>query len=117
MTVLAMAVPVPPGATEALEQHLAEAIEHKDFDATLNGFGIQHESWHLQETPQGDLLILGFQADDPANMLEQFGKSQDELPVLQKKFLKETLGIDLTQPPPGPPPRLIFDWSSAANTA
>ena len=94
MPVLAMAVPVPPGATEALEQHISEAVKHKDFEATLDGFGIQHESWHLQETPQGDLLILVFQADDPADMLEQFGKSQDELPVWQKKFLKETLGID-----------------------
>ena len=110
MPVLAMAVPVPPGQTTALEQHIAEASEHPDFDKTLKGFGITHESWHIQETPQGDMLIQVFQADNPKEMLDAFGQSQDPLPVLQKQFLKETLGIDLSKPPPGPPPRIIFEW-------
>ena len=64
MPVLAMAIPVPPGKTTALEQHIAEAVEHEEFEETLKGFGITHESWHIQETPQGDLLILVFQSDN-----------------------------------------------------
>lgn len=110
MTVLAMAVPVPPGKTNALEQHLAEAIEHEDFEETLKGFGIAHESWHIQETPQGALLILVFDADDPYNMLREFSLSDKALPVMQKHFLRDTLGIDLSQPPPVPPSRIIFEW-------
>ena len=110
MTVLAMAVPVLPGKTKALEQHLAEAVKHEDFEETLKSFGILRETWHIQETPQGDLLILVFQADDPLSMLREFSQSEKELPVLQKNFLRETLGIDLSQPPPVPPSRLIFEW-------
>lgn len=110
MPVLAMALPVPPGKTQALEQHIAEAVEHEDFEDTLKGFGILHESWHIQETPQGDLLIMVFEADDPLAMLGEFSQSEKDLPVMQKAFLKETLGIDLTQPPPGPPSRAIFSW-------
>ena len=110
MPVLAMALPVPPGKTQALEQHIAEAVEHEDFEDTLKGFGILHESWHIQETPQGDLLIMVFEADDPLAMLGDFSQSEKDLPVMQKEFLKETLGIDLTQPPPGPPSRTIFSW-------
>jgi len=110
MPCLAMALPVPPGKTAALEQHIAEAVAHEDLDATLRGFGITHESWHIQETPQGDLLILVFQADDPLEMLKQYSLSQDALVVRQKQFLAETLGIDLSQPPPGPPSRSIFEW-------
>ena len=110
MPTLVMTVPVPPGQRTALEQHIAEASEHPDFDKTLKGFGISHESWHIQETPQGDMLIQVFQADNPNEMLAAFGQSQDPLPVLQKQFLKETLGIDLSEPPPGPPPRIIFEW-------
>jgi hypothetical protein len=56
------------------------------------------------------MLIQVFQADNPNEMLAAFGQSQDPLPVLQKQFLKETLGIDLSEPPPGPPPRIIFEW-------
>ena len=110
MTVMAMTVPVPPGKVEALEAHIAEAIEHEDLNKTLTGFGLEHESWHIQETPEGTLLILVFQCEDPPAMLEAFGKSDAPLPVMQKQFLKETLGIDLSQPPPGAPPRMIFDW-------
>ena len=110
MPVLAMAVPVPPGKTKALEQHIAEAVEQEDFEETLKGFGITHESWHIQETPQGDLLILVFDADDPYSMLREFSLSEQDLPVMQKNFLRETLGVDLSQPPPGPPSRVIFSW-------
>ena len=110
MPVLAMAVPVPPGKTKALEQHIAEAVEREDFEETLRGFGIAHESWHIQETPQGDLLILVFDADDPYTMLREFSLSEKDLPVMQKNFLRETLGVDLSQPPPGPPSRVIFNW-------
>ena len=110
MPVLAMAVPVPPGKSTALEQHIAEASQHPDFEKTLTGFGIQQESWHLQETPQGTLLILVFQSDDPNAMLQAFAQSQDPLPVLQRQFLKQTLGMDLSEPPPGPPPKTIFEW-------
>ena len=110
MSVLAMAVPIPPGKTKALEQHIAEAVGHEEFEDTLKGFGILHESWHVQETPQGDLLILVFQCDDPLSMLQEFSQSEKALPVMQKAFLTETLGIDLSQPPPGPPSRLLFEW-------
>ena len=110
MTVLAMAVPVPPGKVEALEAHIEEARQHADLDATLRGFGIEHESWHIQETPAGTLLILVFQCENPPAMLQAFGESEAPLPTMQKQFLKETLGMDLSQPPPGPPPRSIFDW-------
>jgi hypothetical protein len=110
MPVLAMALPVPPGKIQALEQHIAEAVDHPEFEDTLRGFGIQHESWHIQETPQGDLLILVFDAEDPYAMLGEYAASQKDLPLMQKQFLKETLGVDLSQPPPGPPPRSIFSW-------
>jgi len=54
----AIAVPIPPGKTKALEQHVTEATEHEDLEETLKGFGILHESRHIQEAPQGDMLIL-----------------------------------------------------------
>lgn len=110
MAVMAMAVPVPDGKVPALEAHILEARGRDDFDSTLRGFGIEHESWHVQETPGGTLLILVFQCDDPPAMMQAFGASDAPLPTLQRAFLKEALGMDLTEPPPGPPPRIIFNW-------
>jgi hypothetical protein len=110
MPTLSYAVPIPPGKTEALQQHIAEAAKRDDLDETFRGFGISRETWHLQETPQGDLLVLVFEAEDPLGMLEQFAKSEKELPTWQRQCLKEILGIDLSDPPPGPPSKLIFEW-------
>ena len=111
MPVLAMAVPIPPGKTEALEQHLADAKNHPDLDETFKGFGISRETWHVQETEQGDLLVLVFDADDPFAMLQEFARSNDDLPTWQRQSIREILGVDLSQSPPAPPSRLIFDWS------
>ena len=111
MPVLAMALPIPPGKTEALEQHLADAKNHPDLDATLKGFGIARETWHVQETEEGALLILVFDADDPFTMLQKYASSNDEVPAWQRQCIKEILGVDLSQAPPAPPSRLIFDWS------
>lgn len=110
MPILAMAVPVPPGKVTTLEQHIAEAMKREDIDDTLTGFGIRHESWHIQESPEGPLLIMVFDAEDPLAMLESFSRSQKDLPVWQRAFLKKALGIDLSEPPPGPPSRSIFNW-------
>ena len=107
MSVLARALPVPSGKAQALEDHIAEAREHEDFEKTLKGFGIEHESWHVQETPAGELV---FQYDDPPAMLQAFSQSKGTLPVMQNQFIKETLGVDLSQSLPGPRPKTIFEW-------
>ena len=44
MPILAYAVPIPPGKTEALLQHLTEAAEREDLDETFKGFGISGET-------------------------------------------------------------------------
>ena len=108
--VLAYGVPIPPGKTEALLEHLEEAKQREDLSQTFRGFGITRETWHLQETPQGDVLVLVFEAEDPLRMLAEFSQSQADLPVWQRQCLKEILGVDLSDPPPGPPSKLVFDW-------
>ena len=110
MPILAYAVPIPPGKTEALMEHLTEAAKRQDIDETFKGFGISRETWHLQETPQGEMLVLVFDAEDPLSMLKEFSQSQEDLPVWQRKCLKSILGVDLSEPPPGPPSKLIFEW-------
>ena len=110
MAILSFAIPVPPGKIKDLEQHLAEATKHEDLDEAFRSQGISRESWHLQQTPQGDLLILVFDCDDPLFMLKEYSESERPILVWQRKCLKDILGIDLSDPPPGPPSTLLFDW-------
>ena len=111
MSVLAMTLPIPEGELKALEDHIAEAKKRDDFEDTLRGFGLTHESWHVQSTPLGELLIMVFECDDPLSMLAEFSQSPKELPTWQRSVLKDLLGIDLSEPSPEPPSRVIFDWT------
>ena len=110
MAILSFAIPVPPGKIKDLEQHLAEAQKHEDLDEAFRSQGISRESWHLQQTPQGDLLIMVFECEDPLSMLKEYSESERPILVWQRKCLKDILGIDLSEPPPGPPSTLLFDW-------
>ena len=63
---------------------------------------ILKESWHLQQTPQGDLLLAYIESPDFANALSLFSQSQDEFDLWFKQRLAEVTGVDLNEPPPGP---------------
>ena len=60
MSVLAMTLPIPEGKLDALENHIAEAKQRDDFEDTLRGFGLTHESWHVQSTPARRTTDYGF---------------------------------------------------------
>src|SRR5687768_16576442 len=56
-----------------------------------------------------ELLII--EADDPARMFAEFGSFRDPFDVWFRAVLADVYGLDLTQPPPGPPPEQLLDWS------
>src|SRR4051812_42078201 len=59
-----------------------------------------------------ELLII--EADDPARMFAEFGSFRDPFDVWFRAVLADVYGLDLTQPPPGPPPKQLLDWSTEA---
>ena len=63
---------------------------------------ITEESWHLQHTPQGDLLLAYIESPDFDNALGMFSQSQDEFDRWFKRRIAELTGVDLNDPPPGP---------------
>jgi hypothetical protein len=42
------------------------------------------------------------------------GRSQEPFDVWFRQFLMEIYGLDLSQPPAGPPPEQVLDWSATA---
>jgi hypothetical protein len=43
-------------------------------------------------------------------MLKEYSESERPLLVWQRECLKDILGIDLSDAPPGLPSTLLFDW-------
>lgn len=75
-------------------------------------YGIQRESWHLQETPSGPLIVGVTELDENRMMdsVARYAKSQGEFDVWFKSQVKLVTGIDPATQPLGPPTECIFEW-------
>ena len=79
-----------------------ETQRKSDYAASEQRINITKESWHVQQTPQGDLLLAYIESPDFANALREFSQSQDEFDQWFKQRVAEVTGVDLNNPPPGP---------------
>lgn len=79
--------------------------------------GIQLERAYEQETPMGTFLISYIETERPFPELAA-GMAQSDL-AIDRDFVaavKDVHGVDITQPPPGPPPEVVGDWEDDAVT-
>ena len=106
MKTLCGAFPILPGKTEAGREFAKTVMGQKrsEFSQALKKHGISKESWFLQKTPQGDMLIVHFEADDVEKAFEVLAKSKDPFHVWFKEQVKSITGIDMEQPMEGPAP-------------
>ena len=79
-----------------------ETQRKSDYAASEQRINISKESWYLQHSPQGDLLLAYIESSDFANALGMFSQSQDEFDQWFKRRIAELTGVDLNDPPPGP---------------
>jgi len=98
---------------QALEAFVAALNTERraDTDAFYRRFGISHESWHLQQTPQGPWVIGVTTFDDHQDAAARFANSSDDFEVWFKRQVRELSGVDPDQQPLGPPTTCVFDWS------
>ena len=110
MALFAMAVPILPGKTEQWLQLARElqGARRSDFVVARNRLGVRERTF-LQRSPQGDLVIVTLEGDDPAGALAHMGEGTDEFTRWFVQQVKEIHGMDLTLPPSGPLPEQITD--------
>jgi hypothetical protein len=110
MADLAMAVPILPGKTEAWKEFSKEAearrSEHEKVWRRLGG--TRHVSWLLQ-TPDGDMAVVYYEAEDIDRVFQEFAASNHPFLVWFRERVKDIHGIDLSQPLPYPPPEKYMD--------
>lgn len=109
MKTFCAAFPILPGRTEAVRE-MAKAVmgpRRSEYSEALRREGVVHESWFLQKTPQGDVIITYFEADDVQKAFEIQAKSKEPFDVWFKQQVKSVTGFDLEQPSSEPPPEEI----------
>jgi hypothetical protein len=115
MDQVCFALPVLSGKTEATYAFFGalEGERKSAFTTSEQRINITKESWHLQHTPQGDLLLAYIESPDFANALKSFSGSRDKFDQWFKQRLAEVTGVDLNNPPPEPLSEQLSSYQSA----
>lgn len=110
MALFAIAIPVVAGKSKEFKEfvgHLA-GDRHVEFAASRKALGVREQTF-LQHTPQGEMVVVTLEGNDPAGAFSRFGSGTDPFTVWFKSKVKEIHGVDLDAPPPGPMPTLLVD--------
>jgi hypothetical protein len=108
----AIAFPIPPGRADAFRK-FAKAImtEHKkEYAAAEKRLKVTKESWFLQSSPQGDLMIDYIEAANPEKAMSDSAKAKDEFSIWYREEAKAKLGVDMDKPTEGLAPELLLSY-------
>ena len=111
MAAIAFIAPILPGKEHVDKEYMREATgpRRQDYADWRRSQGITREAvWH-QKTPQGTVSIVYLEADNPQQALQSMGSSNEPIAQWFRQCILEVHGLDLTQPPPGPPPAQVID--------
>lgn len=112
MTVFAAMFPILPGKTERMKE-IGAGLSGEyaaGFDASQKALNSPVESWHIQQTPMGDFLLVYLEAEDPLKLFQAFAEAQEPSDRFLKDGVKECTGVDLDQALPALPSTPILDY-------
>ena len=111
MATMAVSFPVLPGKADAARRFAEEVMgpRRTEAAASFRRIGVTHETWYLQSTPMGEMIIVWMEAADPAAAFQKWGASQDPYDRWFKETAGAICGLDFNQPMPAFPQQ-IMDW-------
>ncbi len=112
MPVITFAVPILPGKTEMWKQAVAEMIgpRKSEFEESRRRMGVTREVVSLQQTPEGDYVVVYQEGDDLADVISKYLNSDVRFDRwFAETILSGTHGLDASHPPP-PPNQVFVDW-------
>jgi hypothetical protein len=117
MALIVRAFPLLPGKEEELREFAlqVEGPRREGADAFYGSFGVTHESWHLQQTPNGPLVIGVTEIAEPDSSARAYAQSQRAFDRWFKNQVYRLTGINPDVQPLGPPVGTIFNWGARSS--
>ena len=112
MAVFCGAFPILPGKVDAARAFAKETMgpQRSGFDEAQKRMEITRETWSIQETPDGNAMVLvWFESPDPQKAFAELAQDPSEFAVWFRERVKDTSGVDLTEPMEGGP-ETVLDW-------
>jgi len=103
--------PIVEGKEDAARAFAAETVgaRRADFEALQARSNITRETWALQETPMGNLMVVWFEGD-VEKAFADLATDNGEFTTWFRSQVKDITGFDLAAPPDGPLPAVLVDW-------
>lgn len=111
---MAFMAPLLPGKTGAGRAFAAQAYEtrHPEMAASRRLFGLVQESVFLNQTPQGDIVCIYLEGDDPALSNRHFAESQAPFDLWFKAECRKIIAEEVDFSKPVPPVQTLWDWQA-----
>lgn len=105
-----MAAPILPGKEGQWRQFMSEiqGPRYDEFKASRERVGV-HERSYLEHTPQGDIVIITLDGDDPLSSFQKMASDQSPFMNWFIQQVKEIHGFDMRAALPGGPPEMVMD--------
>ncbi len=112
---MALCAPLAPGATERARAFVADAYHRDEFTASRRRLHVSEELITLQSTPQGDIVGIYIEGDDPQKGNAGFAASQEPFDLWFKEELRKIFppAIDWSKPVEGV--EELFDSTKVAD--
>lgn len=112
---MALCAPLAPGATERARAFVADAYHRDEFTASRRRLNVSEELITLQSTPQGDIVGIYIEGDDPQKGNAGFAASQEPFDLWFKEELRKIFppAIDWSKPVEGV--EELFDSTKVAD--
>jgi hypothetical protein len=101
--------PLLPGKRPALTQFIEELEREWRGEHDRTHAAIREEKWFVQQTPQGDEVIVYLAGPDPAYVFADLAVSHQPFEVWFRKQVLELTGVDLSLLPPFSVPECVFN--------
>ena len=103
--------PIQAGKEDDARAFAAETFgaRRPDFEAHLARAGVIRETWALQETPMGSLVLVWFEGD-VEKAFADLATDDSEYTTWFRARVLDVTGVDLGTPSDGPPPAVLVDY-------
>jgi hypothetical protein len=114
MAVFSAAFPILAGKTDQARRFASDVVgaRRREFDESQARFGSTRETWALQSTPDGDLMLVWFEAPDIEKGFATLAESTEPFDVWFRQQVQEITGFDLGAPPDDALPEVLVDWTA-----
>ena len=115
MTKVVRAFPLLPGREAELQEFIDSMDERsEEVNAFYERYGVHSETWHVQTTPEGTLVIVTTELENEEAFAD-YAHAKNDFDRWFKNEVRRVSGVDLDATPRGAPSVEAFSWTHPHN--